>query len=236
MQCYGVNISAIEEVKIEELSGFISKERREKLKKFYHREDAVRSLIAELLLRHILVKDRQCQWESISFEKNEFGKPQLKDGADIHFNLSHAGDWVVCGIAEHPIGIDVEKKKDIDVLALSQRFFAKEESELLLNISDKQQQLEMFYTIWTLKESFIKHVGKGLSIALDSFYFELKDAIRFHSVTYEDTYQFHSFSVESDYIFSICSKSSSPKKQPVLHTLSMEQFLSSCLPHAVFIK
>ena len=35
----------------------------------------------------------------------------------------------------------------------------------------QSERTKMFYTYWTLKESYVKYLGKGLSVPLDSFSF-----------------------------------------------------------------
>ncbi|MCL0028295.1 hypothetical protein M1M88_01070 [Peptococcaceae bacterium] len=47
----------------------------------------------------------------MSFVENDYGKPFLKNTNDLYFNVSHSGEWVVCAIHHHPIGIDIEQVK-----------------------------------------------------------------------------------------------------------------------------
>ncbi len=70
-----------------------------------------------------------------------------------------------------PVGVDIEKIRPID-FAIAERFFTASEYRLLMDTAE-QERLQLFYTLWTLKESYIKFVGKGLSIPLDSFAIEL---------------------------------------------------------------
>ncbi|QUI23831.1 4'-phosphopantetheinyl transferase superfamily protein [Vallitalea pronyensis] len=98
---------------------------------------------------------------------NEYGKPFIDSRFRFQYSISHSDRWVVCVINDQPIGIDIERIKPID-LRIVDRFFSKSEQKFLAE-SNINERLERFYTIWTLKESYIKAVGKGLFLPLDSF-------------------------------------------------------------------
>ena len=140
---------------------------------------------------------------------NRFGKPMLKNFEAIHFNLAHSGDWVVCGVSDDPIGIDVEIIKFID-LGIAKSFFTSQEYNDILN-QPKEKQIKYFYKFWTLKESYVKAEGKGLSIPLDSFSF----CILPHSILmYEGNqlskkYCFQVFNLDDIHTVAVCSKNSS---------------------------
>ncbi|QED47037.1 4'-phosphopantetheinyl transferase family protein [Cytobacillus dafuensis] len=159
------------EIPLEEFSTLLDKvtlERRKKILRFSHRDDGLRSLYSELLIRFIISNRHELIDTKIDFACNEFGKPYLRQAeTSLHFNISHSGEWIVCVLDEHQVGIDVEEIRPID-LGLAKRFFSvKEVSEL--KETPKEKKLAKFYDLWTLKESYIKAVGKGLSIPLDSF-------------------------------------------------------------------
>ena len=66
---------------------------------------------------------------------------------------------------------DVERfNRKMDLLGLSKRYFAEIETEALEKCPETMQN-ELFYRIWTLKEAYVKAIGKGLAHALDSFWF-----------------------------------------------------------------
>jgi 4'-phosphopantetheinyl transferase len=81
----------------------------------------------------------------------------------------------------HEIGIDVEdstRKIDINI---ADRFFSRQESEVIRRTKEGEKK-GVFFDFWTLKESYIKAKGGGLSIPLDKFSFTLSPgaaAIRF---------------------------------------------------------
>ena len=58
-------------------------------------------------------------------------------------------------------------------LSIASNFFSRKECSDLFNLPNKEQR-DYFFRLWVLKESFIKAEGKGLSIPLDSFSFELE--------------------------------------------------------------
>uniref|UniRef100_A0A7C9AL35 holo-[acyl-carrier-protein] synthase n=1 Tax=Opuntia streptacantha TaxID=393608 RepID=A0A7C9AL35_OPUST len=85
----------------------------------------------------------------------------------LHFNLSHTSSMVACGITAHsPVGIDVEEKKRIikhDVMSFARRFFSPHEVEHLASISDPEKRQQELIKLWTLKESYVKALGRGFA-------------------------------------------------------------------------
>ena len=191
----------------------ISVERREKIKKYYFDQDKKRSLIAELLLRHSLKIRFGINHSQIEFIKNSFGKPILKDLEQIYFNLSHSGDWVVCGVNDYPVGIDVEIIKDNN-LDIAKSFFTSEEYNYILKQPEEKTK-ECFYKLWTLKESYVKAEGKGLHIPFDSFSFHIfpQEIQMYEGNKLSKKYCFQVFNLDDFHIVSVCSKNIS--KEPI---------------------
>jgi 4'-phosphopantetheinyl transferase len=112
--------------------------------------------------------EMQISNSEITFEYNSFGKPYLKGSSGFHFNIAHSGDWVIAGMDTMPLGIDVEQVCENEYMDIAERFFTEKECRWLLDRHDSER-LDSFYVLWTLKESYVKMLGKGLSIPLNSF-------------------------------------------------------------------
>jgi len=145
----------------------ISEEQRNRIDKFHFDEDRRRTLYGDILCRRIIGRKTGMAVDEIVFEKNSYGKPYVSGHESIHFNISHSDKWVVCAVAEGEVGVDIEKIKEID-LEIARRFFTPYEYKSIIK-QPEDERLRSFYTIWTLKESYIKQIGKGLSVPLDSF-------------------------------------------------------------------
>lgn len=170
---YAFNISKITSMKdICDLLDIVSDERKERIRKFYFDKDKVHSILAEIILRYALWEKYGLKDKDIIIQKTKYGKLYLANCEDIHFNLSHSGDWVLCGVGDKTIGIDVEQMNNKDFF-IDEKVFTKEECDYLY-AQNGDDRLRAFYKIWTLKESYIKNVGMGLSIPLKSFMFEFK--------------------------------------------------------------
>ena len=143
-------------------------EKKYKIKKFINRKDKIRTLIGEILIRTIVVEKLDIRNKNIRFEKNQFGKPYLKDYLKFNFNISHSGDFVLCAIDKKPIEIDIEEVKYIEYEEIAKSFFTISEFDYIVK-NDWDTSLNKFYKIWTLKESYIKCCGQGLTIPLKSF-------------------------------------------------------------------
>ena len=100
---------------------------------------------------------------SFSYEYGEQGKPQIVNFPK-KFNLSHSGDYVVCGVSNGEVGVDIQKWVPFKERT-AERFFAKEEWELLQE-KDEQERTELFYRLWSRKEAYGKYTGQGIGSAV----------------------------------------------------------------------
>jgi 4'-phosphopantetheinyl transferase len=139
----------------------------EKINRYVRPVDTQRSLMGELMVRTILGRRLQVAGNSLVIDYSDKGKPHLKHHPGIHFNISHSGQWVVCAISAQPVGIDVEVIRPYK-LKIAKRFFSPEEYGNLMN-KDENERIGYFFELWTLKESYLKALGKGLTLALNSF-------------------------------------------------------------------
>lgn len=141
---------------------------RLKIAAFARTNDAQRSLLGETLARHLLIQVTGSELPDQSFSTGEKGKPGPDGYKGIHFNISHSGNWVAVALSPVAVGVDVEKMRRVPE-GVARRFFSEKENHLLDNAGSEQEKAEIFFTLWTLKESFLKAIGKGLTKSLSSF-------------------------------------------------------------------
>lgn len=169
LELFTVRIESLPAYVLRQLLEQVTADRRSRYERFRNEADAVRSLFSELVVRRIVLERDGIHNDAIVFGANAYGKPELLYPANLHFNVSHSGEWVVCAISDEPVGIDIEEIKPMD-MEISRRFFSPIEHEQLVGLPETEQ-VDRFYELWTLKESFVKAVGMGLSMPLDSFSF-----------------------------------------------------------------
>jgi 4'-phosphopantetheinyl transferase len=142
--------------------------------RFLRSEDRDRYVCAHGVLRRILGSCFDCRPESLIFGSGPHGKPFVnhptKGRKPWRFNLSHSGDRILVAVTSAgSVGVDVERlARTIEIVALSRRFFSRLESEFILALPPSEQK-RAFIDTWVCKEAFIKAVGEGLSMPLDSF-------------------------------------------------------------------
>ncbi|NVO09179.1 MAG: 4'-phosphopantetheinyl transferase superfamily protein [Bacteroidales bacterium] len=197
----------------------VSNAKRERLLKFYNWEDLQRGLLADLLVRKALIEKVNVSNNEIHFSVNEYGKPYCSFLKNFHFNVSHSGSWVVCAIDSNPIGIDIERISQID-LDISKNYFSKKEHENLLLSNNP---FDYFFTLWSLKESYIKFIGKGLSHPLDSFSIVFsnnsKINIEVNAKILENTF-FKQYDVDKVYKMAVCCSHPDMPEKPVVYNIS----------------
>lgn len=104
---------------------------------------------------------------NLEFSYNEFGKPYIFNNKnDLQFNVSHCDNIIVLAFTNFTeIGVDVERIREIeDMDGVIDLCFTQYEKNWFSSIFDKSK-IETFYKIWTVKEAFIKNIGKGFSFS-----------------------------------------------------------------------
>lgn len=206
MEIYSVEISDISEEKLKELCLLIDSEKKNRVEKFVNKKDKIRTVIGEILVRTIIVENLKIDNKYIRFNKNQYGKPYLKEYPNFNFNISHSGDYVLCAIDDKPIGVDVEEVKSIECEEIAKNFFTVKEFDYIIN-QDMKFKLDRFYEIWTLKESYIKCCGQGLSMPLKSFSIEVNqyENIKVIGNNEYKEHTFKLFDIELGYKVAVCS-------------------------------
>jgi 4'-phosphopantetheinyl transferase len=160
---------------------YLSSEEISVADRFVRRSDRNRYIFAHGMLRDVLASYVGFDAKQLLLQTNKFGKPYIANpefGKKIHFNLSHSLNIILIAVSIHsPVGIDVEFMRDMkDARQIAMRNFSRTEKDYLTSLSP-DEFMNMFYQYWTLKESFIKAIGKGLSFPLDKFSVLLPDSV-----------------------------------------------------------
>ncbi|MEL3970723.1 4'-phosphopantetheinyl transferase superfamily protein [Rossellomorea oryzaecorticis] len=158
--------------------------KKEKYRENPNKKGVAASLLGDVLIRKGISDLTGKRLYDIKLERNKHGKPQLKEGCGLHFNLSHSANYIIAAFSEYRIGVDIERIRNIN-LKIARNMFTQEEYDYITKTSSDKMKLMHFYQIWTLKESYMKAVGKGLTLPLDSF-----SVVRGSKVLKELTHEF----------------------------------------------
>ncbi len=145
----------------------VSPYRRQKIALLKNMKDKWRSLAAAIALNTAL-KEYNLEERTMEYDVGKQGKPYFRYNPDIHFSLSHSGDYAICSIGTHETGNDIELIKS-GRERVAQRFFATEELDWICETQDPRERDERIFRIWTIKESFLKVTGRGMSLPLKDF-------------------------------------------------------------------
>lgn len=113
--------------------------------------------------------------EDLTFAENTYGKTEIPSLKDLfRFNLSHTDGVAICAVHYSPDGHAREIGCDVETVyasksGIAERFFAREEKDVLCGMSSEKEKTDLFFRLWTLKESFVKATGLGFSLPFDRF-------------------------------------------------------------------
>lgn len=148
--------------------------------RFHFEKDRLTYLVTRAAIRNLLSKYGPLSPAEWQFEKNKYGRPEIKydwkGKAPLRFNISHTRGLVGVALClGREIGFDVETlNRDMELVKLADRFFSRREVQDLVALPEHKQS-SRFFDYWTFKESYIKARGMGLSIPLDQFSFLLSE-------------------------------------------------------------
>ncbi len=171
-------------------------EERERADRFHFERDRQVYIAAHAICRGLLsycLGDRHQSWR---FSVEDHGKPELicpPHAPRFRVNISHTRGLAAVALTEdHDIGIDVEwLQRDAPTDRLAERMFAEAEQQRVAQATGAEK-LDVFLNFWTLKEAYVKAIGKGLSQPLDAFFFDLETlGIAFRDASADDPAMWH---------------------------------------------
>jgi len=144
---------------------------RERASRFHFERHARAYILGRGALRALIGAYLHLPPEAIRFRYGEKGKPALDLPAGaLEFNFSNSGPFGLYAFTPGcELGVDVEELRPVpEIEDIAARFFAREEIADLMSLPDFERPAA-FFRCWTRKEAYIKAVGDGLSVPLDSF-------------------------------------------------------------------
>lgn len=129
--------------------------------------------------------------QDVRLARTEKGKPYIEAGREedrVHFSVSHSGNYFVCLVDAHPVGVDIQHARKADVRKIGERYFTDKEKAFLAKQGEKG-----FFTLWTRKEAYCKYTGNGLA-----------EIIKGTSVWGREDVVFLDFQLEKDLYCSCC--------------------------------
>lgn len=153
---------------VEDCRALLSAQERHRADRFVFARDRSRYVVAHGVLRRLLGRYSGFAAESLDFEASATGKPVLRNGPVLHFNLTHSENGALLGVsASRELGIDLERvRANIEVHAISSHYFFGSEREAIAASATPDTT---FFRYWVAKEAVLKAQGIGLGFPLDRF-------------------------------------------------------------------
>jgi 4'-phosphopantetheinyl transferase len=112
------------------------------------------------------------------FETDGHGRPHVTaplGRVGVPFSITHTRGLVACAVAgTGEVGIDAEARdRESRIMDVARRFFSDTEVACLER-SPPSLRRDVFFHIWTLKEAYVKALGRGLTLPLSRFSFDLE--------------------------------------------------------------
>lgn len=184
----------------QKLLPLLSQERQARVSACRREEDKLRLAGAGAVL-HRALREAGISADTCIFEANPWGKPFLKDREDIHFSLSHSGHWAVCAISDADVGVDVEVPRC--TMELARRHFHPDELAGLSALDDAARA-DALNRLWTAKEAFVKMLGRGLTVPLDSFTVKLAEPPTLKQSYTTHDYKLHEYRLDTSRVCLCC--------------------------------
>lgn len=213
-------IHTLTECQRQHMLSLVCVDRKNRVERIRPREKRDKMLLAGVLLENCIRKYYKELYGSslnqIDFSYGKAGKPYLKEYPEIHFNMSHSGDWIVIAIGDVPVGIDVEQlQKPKECIRIAERYFHPKEYEDMCKLQEADLP-RTFGIYWTMKEAYLKYTGSGLFVPLNTFQVLTEEG----RIVEDDKVTLVSVNLAEGYSVAICS-------QPGVDI--QEKFYTNCL-------
>lgn len=141
-----ININELTDEQYRREMDFLCPQKRERVLKMHFDEDKKRSLAANLAARRAAADFLGVDEDEVKITCDSNGKP-LCDGCFV--SLSHSGDYAVCAVSSFPVGVDIEKNRNVNPKLIEKICVSEDEKKYA---SDARSLL----TLWSVKEACFK--------------------------------------------------------------------------------
>ncbi|MFR8080605.1 MAG: 4'-phosphopantetheinyl transferase family protein [Odoribacter splanchnicus] len=167
LKIYYLRISDFQHLSEDELFPLVGEDTVRKVTGYKNPGVRRTKLLGEGMIRRLLFRLWGLHKEDYLIRIGEHGKPLVESRFTVWYNLSHSGDYIVAAFSHLEVGIDIEQKRKAR-MEVARRFFHPAEIQCLQNLAGDAQD-ELFFRYWSVKESFLKYTGSGLSSPLSGF-------------------------------------------------------------------
>ena len=153
------------ELEMETIMAILPPERRERLLRIQQVERRREPLCAYYILCRAL--ESRCGWRELpEIALTNRGKPYFPQYPEVQFNLSHTAGAVLVGLAEEPLGVDIEHIRPVSQRAMRR-------------LADVETR-EDFFRSWVRREARAKRSGDGVGTMMRS-----ETPLQYREVYYE---------------------------------------------------
>lgn len=144
---------------------------RGRAEQFRSHADGRRFLARRAATRRLLAARLRVAPGDVVIAFGPFGRPYLP-ASTLHFSVSHAGPLALIAIGDRILlGCDIEQTVPHgDLLDIAENCFTVAEAARVA-VLEGNERIVNFYDCWTRKEAYLKAVGVGMSLPMNSFEF-----------------------------------------------------------------
>lgn len=165
MKLYISDISLFDDAFFDK-ADFVPGQKKADLASYSHAVSRKEHILAWSVLSYAFKAESGKKVSEIRLRFSERGKPYL-EAEPLFFSLSHSGGRVLCAVSEREVGADVQQIKPVKD-SVVRRVLCENERTAYEKHDNKPL---CFARLWTLKESYLKYTGEGITAGLCSFDF-----------------------------------------------------------------
>lgn len=177
----------------------LNEERKEAISGKRNIMAADESLIGEVLAKYAVSKETRPPLKDINIKHTDKGMPYI-EGFPLFLSITHSHGLIAVAVSSSAVGLDAEKIRDFSE-GVARRMFTDRELDYIYNSADKNKR---FFHIWTLKESYVKAIGTGISFPMKNLEFIIED--NKISFNLDNHSEFEIIESIDGYILSVCRK------------------------------
>lgn len=180
-----------------------------------------RYTVSKCVLKILISKYLDSKPEEVKFTYGELGKPFLSSSINtlnLQFNMSHSNRLGMCAFTkDKALGVDIEKIREFSNLEDVAEMCMSEFEKGWFSKLPPATRIEIFYKVWTVKESFIKAIGAGLSFPMVDVEVKMNssDKCEFHKIKNESgifrKWRVFTFAPEPNYTASLVAEADGSK-------------------------